>query len=286
MTRIVAGYNPAMHIDRTVTLHGRRFHYTDWGAPSAPPVVFLHGVTGHARTWDDEARLLAERYHVLALDQRGHGDTDPAPDGDYSDAALLGDLAAFVESLALPRLTLVALSLGGRVAINFAGRHPDRVARLVVVDIGPEIAPAGRARVGTLMASAPERFETLDEVVTHMRANAPLYTEAMLRHRAQHAVRPLPGGGFTWKYDRALRDAIRQGRMRVPTDLWPQWRAITCPTLLVRGATSDVLSEDTAKRMAEALPVARLVVVPGAGHTVPGDQPAAFQSLLREFLLP
>jgi esterase len=286
MTRIVAGYNPGMHVDRTLTLHGRRFHYTEWGAPTAPPVVFLHGVTGHARTWDDEARLLAGHYRALALDQRGHGDTEPAPDGDYSDAALLGDLEEFVEALALPRLALVALSLGGRVAINFAGRHPDRVERLVIVDIGPEIAPAGRARVGTLMASAPERFETLDEVVAHMRANAPLYTEAMLRHRARHAVRPLPGGGFTWKYDRALRDAIRQGRMRVPTDLWAQWRAITCPTLLVRGAMSDVLSEETAKRMAEELPVARLVVVPGAGHTVPGDQPAAFQSLLREFLLP
>ena len=274
-----------MHADRTVQLRGRRFHYTEWGSPAAPVVVFLHGVTGHARTWDEEARVLAERYRALALDQRGHGDSDPAPDGDYSDDALLGDLVAFVDTLELHRVAIVALSLGGRVAINFAGRYPGRVERLVVVDIGPEIAPAGRARVGTLMATAPERFESLDEVVTHMRANAPLYTEAMLRHRAAHAVRPLPDGGLTWKYDRALRDAIRQGRMRVPTDLWAQWRAITCPTLLVRGAESDVLSDETAKRMVEELPVARLVVVPGAGHTVPGDRPAAFQSLLREFLM-
>jgi esterase len=118
-----------------------------------------------------------------------------------------------------------------------------------------------------------------------MRANNPRYTDAMLHHRARHAVRPLPDGGFTWKYDRALREAIRQGRMRVPADLWPQWRAIACPTLLVRGAESDVLSETTAQRMIDALPAARLVVVPGAGHTVPGDQPAAFQSLLREFLM-
>jgi pimeloyl-ACP methyl ester carboxylesterase len=272
--------------ERTVVLHGQRFHYTDWGQAGAPPVVMLHGITGHARTWDDEARLLAERFHVLALDQRGHGDTDPAPDGDYSDAALLGDLIAFADALGLSRLSIVALSLGGRVAINFAGRHPARAARLVVVDIGPEIAPAGRARVGTIMAGAPERFDTLEDVVAHMRANAPLYGEAMLRHRAQHAVRPLPDGGFTWKYDRALRDAIRQGRMRVPADLWPQWRAITCPTLLVRGAASDILTDETAKRMADEQPAARLVVVPGAGHTVPGDQPAAFQALLRDFLMP
>jgi pimeloyl-ACP methyl ester carboxylesterase len=274
-----------MHTDRTIVLRGLRFHYVEWGQPTGPPVVVLHGVTGHARTWDDEAQLLGERYRVLVLDQRGHGDTDPAPDCDYSDDALLGDLVAFVDALGLRRLTLVALSMGGRVALNFAGCHPERVERLVIVDIGPEIALLGQARVGALMASAPERFESVDEVVAYMRANAPLYAEAMLRHRAQHAVRPLPDGGFTWKYDRALRDAIRQGRMRAPADLWPQWCAITCPTLLVRGALSDVLSDETAKRMVDKLPVARLVVVPGAGHTVPGDQPAAFQALLREFLM-
>jgi pimeloyl-ACP methyl ester carboxylesterase len=275
-----------MHTDRTITLQGRRYHYTEWGASAAFPLVMLHGITGHARTWDDEARLLAARYRVLALDQRGHGDSDPAPDTDYSDAALLGDLEAFAAALGLDRISLVALSLGGRVAINFAGHHPTRVERLVVVDIGPEIDPGGRARVGQLMAGAPERFETVDEVIAHIRANAPLYSETMLRRRAEHAVRPLPGGGLGWKYDRALRDAIRQGRMRLPADLWPQWRAITCPTLLVRGALSDILSEETAKRMADELPSARLVVVPGAGHTVPGDQPATFQALLREFLMP
>ena len=274
-----------MHTDRTVTLRGQRFHYVEWGASADPPVVVLHGITGHARTWDDEAALLAATRRVLVLDQRGHGDSDPAPDGDYSDEALLGDLVAFVETLGLRRCSLLALSLGGRVAINFAGRHPDRVERLVVVDIGPEIAPAGRARVGALMAGAPERFETVQDAIAHMRANNPRYTDAMLHHRARHALRPLPNGGFTWKYDRALREAIRQGRLRVPADLWRQWRAIACPTLLVRGAESDVLSETTAKRMIDALSTARLVVVAGAGHTVPGDQPAAFQSLLREFLM-
>jgi pimeloyl-ACP methyl ester carboxylesterase len=272
--------------DRTVALQGQRFHYVEWGSPAAPPVVLLHGITGHARTWDDEARVLTARFRVLALDQRGHGDSEPAPDGDYGDAALLGDLQAFADAVGLDRFSIVALSLGGRVAINYAGHHAGRVERLVVVDIGPEIAPAGRARVGALMATAPERFESVDEVVAHLRTNAPRYTETMLRHRAEHAVRPLPGGGLTWKYDRALRQAIREGRVRVPADLWPQWQAIACPTLLVRGAESDVLTDETAKRMVDAQPHARLVVVAGAGHTVPGDQPAAFQALLREFLMP
>src|SRR5207245_9373941 len=81
-----------MHQDRTIVLQGRRFHYTEWGAPTAPALIMLHGLTGHARTWDEEAAALASRYRVLALDQRGHGDSDPAPHADYTVAALSADL--------------------------------------------------------------------------------------------------------------------------------------------------------------------------------------------------
>jgi pimeloyl-ACP methyl ester carboxylesterase len=174
--------------------------------------------------------------------------------------------------------------MGGRVAIAYAGRQPARVERLVVVDIGPEIAPAGRARVGQTMGQAPERFATVAEALAYQRANNPRYTDALLRHRVEHGLRALPDGGFAWKYDRALRDAVRAGRWRDTIDLWPLWRAVACPTLLVRGADSDVLSPEIAKRMLEENPRATLVEVPGAGHTVPGDQPEAFQALVAEFL--
>ncbi|MBM3221372.1 MAG: alpha/beta fold hydrolase [Candidatus Rokubacteria bacterium] len=254
-----------MPTDHTVTLHGVRFHYTEQGARTAPPVVLLHGVTGHARTWDAEGTSLAARYRVIALDQRGHGDSDPPREMDYAVAALTGDLAAFA---------LVGLSMGGRVAIQYAATYPTRVSRLVVIDIGPDVAIAGRARVGMVMASAPERFATIEDVLAYQRANNPRYSDALLRARVQHGVRPLPDGGFTWKYDRGLRDLVRSGRWSDPIDLWPAWRAIACPTLLVRGAESDILAEDIAAKMVEAQPNARLVEVAGAGHTVPGDQPA------------
>ena len=273
-----------MHTDRTVTLRGQRFHYTEWGDAAAPPVVMLHGLTGHARTWDEEARALSGRYRVLALDQRGHGDSDPASDGDYTTGTLAGDLAAFCDALDLGRTRLVGLSMGGRVAIAYAGRQPARVERLVVVDIGPEVAPEGRARVGQTMGQAPERFATVAEALAYQRANNPRYTDALLRHRVEHGLRALPDGGFAWKYDRALRDAVRTGRWRDTIDLWPLWRAVACPTLLVRGADSDVLSPEIAKRMLDENPRATLVEVPGAGHTVPGDQPEAFQALVAEFL--
>lgn len=273
-----------MHRDQVLHVHGSRFHYTEWGEPSAPPVLLLHGVTGHARTWDEEARALADRYRVLALDQRGHGDSDPAPDGDYSTDALVGDIAAVVRTLALKPLRLVGLSLGGRVAIAFAARCPEAVERLVVVDIGPELAPAGVGRVGMAMAGSPERFASMEAAVAHVRAANPRYQEAALRHRVAHAVRPLPDGGYTWKYDRAIRDAVRTGRWRDGVDLWPLWKTVACPILLVRGADSDILTADIAGRMLASQPRARLVEVAGAGHTVPGDRPTDFLAVLREFL--
>ncbi|MGH7303714.1 MAG: alpha/beta fold hydrolase [Candidatus Rokuibacteriota bacterium] len=272
-----------MHSDRTLVLNGQRFHYTEWGAATAPALILLHGVTGHARTWDEEARSLASRYRVLALDQRGHGDSDPSPNADYTVATMAADLAAFADALALARVTLVGLSMGGRVAIAFAAQAPRRVERLVVVDIGPDISEAGMLRVGTLMARSPELFQSFQQALAFHRLTNPLYSEAMLRHRVEHGTRPADGG-FTWKYDRGLREAVRSGTWRDPIDLWPLWRDITCPILLVRGADSDVLSSETAKRMLDENPNAHFAEIPGAGHSVPGDQPAAFRTLLHGFL--
>lgn len=272
------------HSDRFVTVRGLRFHYCEWGDTAAPAAVFLHGITSDARAWDDEARALAARFRVVALDLRGHGDSEKAPDGDYSHQTLADDFAAVADAIGLARFHLVGLSLGGRVGFAYAAAHPGRVERLVVVDIGPDIAADGILRVLRAMASAPERFATLDDVRAWIRAMNPRYTETKLRQRAELAVRPLPDGGCGWKYDVELRESVRQGRMRPAPDLWPAWTALACPTLLIQGAESDLLTDEIAKRMIEAQPHARLAVVPGAGHTVPGDQPAAFLRLLTEFL--
>src|SRR5206468_4045008 len=187
--------------DHDLHLPGTRLHYIEWGERDAPAVVLLHGITGHARTWDDEARALAARYRVLALDQRGHGDSDPAPDGDYTVTTMAADLAAFADALRLRHFSVVGLSMGGRVAIAFAGSQPERVERLIVVDIGPDIAPGGRLRVGAMMAQTPERFDDLETAIAWARTANPRYTDTMLRHRVVHGTRPVDGG-LVWKYDR------------------------------------------------------------------------------------
>jgi len=141
---------------------------------------------------------------------------------------------------------------------------------------------AGLASIPAIVREADDAT-SLEHALAFHRVTNPLYTEAMLRHRVEHGTRPVEGG-LTWKYDRGLRDAVRAGTWRDPIDLWPLWRAITCPILLVRGADSDVLSTEIAERMLDENPATHFAEVPGAGHTVPGDQPTAFRTLLNTFL--
>ena len=272
-------------VDYSLTVGGLAFHYVTWGSETAPPVVLLHGITGHARSWDALSRDLSADFRVIALDQRGHGDSDRAPDGDYRVATMAGDLERFVEALGLGRFALVGLSMGGRVGIAYAGdRRAARIERLCIVDIGPEIHLPGLERIRQMMAGAPERIESEEQAVEFVRRANPRMADAGLRDRVRHGLRPLAGGGFEWKYDKALREMMRQGGRRDTVDLWEPLRRITAPTLLVRGAESDVLSAEVAKRMIDALPDGRLVEIAGASHTVPADQPEAFARAVRAFL--
>lgn len=271
--------------ENEIKLGGLRFHYVEWGTAAAPTLVLLHGFTGHARTWDDFAASAAARFRVLALDQRGHGESDRAPDSDYRIATMAQDAAAFADALCPGPFRLVGLSMGGRVAIVYAGSHGGRVERLVLVDIGPEIAPEGSARVRTTVANLPDELASEEQAYRLIRAASPRYSDALIRHRVKHGFHRLPDGRLAWKYDKVLRTQAREDRRDVP-DLWSDLARITCPTLIVRGDESDVLSPSIAKRMLETLPDGRLVEIADAGHTVHGDQPEAFLKAVRPFLEP
>jgi esterase len=269
--------------ERTVKVNGISLHYLDWGPAEAPAVVLLHGITGHARVWDHLAERLVPGRRVLALDQRGHGDSDPAPDDDYRVATMADDVAAFAGSLRLDRFALVGHSMGGRIAIKYGADHAARLERLVIVDIGPDIALAGLQRVRDMMSQSPERIESEEWAFEYLRRASPLQDPGLLRARIHHGLKRLPDGGLTWKYAKGLRDMMRQGR-RDAVDLWEPLARIPCPTLIVRGAESDILSPEVAKKMAERLPDGRVVEIARAGHTVPADRPDEFVSQLRAFL--
>jgi esterase len=254
---------------RNVDIDGLTFHYVDWGGAGSP-LVMLHGLSGHARTWDHTAAALSDRYHVLALDQRGHGDSDWATK--YGLRPMAEDLLGFLDALDLREVTLMGLSMGGLVSFVFGAAHPERVARMVIMDIGPEIAPAGSANVANSLA-ARDTFSSEDEAFAQARAANPRPTDATLRHRVTHNLRSLPDGTLTFKYDKELRRNSRALFDHTPDELWEAWRALSCPVLLVRGADSDVLAADTAQRMLAENPNVSFASIPDSGHSITLDSP-------------
>jgi esterase len=279
MTGTVAPTEPEV---RTVDARGLRFNVVLWGDPSLPPVVFLHGFGGHARTWDHAARSLRDRFHVLAVDQRGPGDTEWADT--YGSRPMVDDLAALGDAVGLGRFALVGASMGGVNGYCFAAEHPERVERLAVIDIGPEVDRRGVERI-MANAGADTVFADARGAFVSAREEFPLADEAMLRNRVERNLRPTGDGRVTWKTDPALRDFTRPRAEIRPEVQWERWRAVQCPTLLVRGAESDILSAEVAARMLDEQPHARLVTIGGAGHPVTMDRPVEHDAALREFLL-
>jgi pimeloyl-ACP methyl ester carboxylesterase len=252
-----------------VDLDGLKLHYLDWGGPGLP-LVMLHGFSGHAHTWDHTAGALSHEYRVLALDQRGHGDSDWA--SGYGSKPMVDDLLHFLDRLAVDRATLMGLSMGGIVAYTFAAACPDRVERLIVLDIGPEISPIGLERISASLGKS-DVFASEDEAVAQARADNPRPTDANLRHRVSHNLRPLPDGTLTFKWDKALRDGSATRDEPTLEARWNAWRAVKCPILLIRGDDSDILSPETAKRMVAENPNVSLALVADCGHSITLDRP-------------
>jgi esterase len=271
--------------DELIELRGLRFHFRDWAArPSdAPVLVLLHGYTGHARSWDAFAEGMSDRYRVVALDQRGHGESGWAGPGGYGIGEMTMDLEAFVIALGLKSFDLVGLSMGGMVAMDYAGRRPAGLGRLVIVDIAPEIASHGSNRIQTGQKQ-PDVFDTRESAFDAARAANAVPPDEHLRHRVCNNLMGLDDGRFTWRYDRALRDP-RELIIRAPEEGWASCRAIIAPTLIMRGELSDILAPEVAELMARTIPDAHLATVEGAGHSIPLDKPDGFLSAARVFLM-
>ena len=266
--------------DRTISLNGLEFHYRDWGDPSAAPLVLLHGLSSHARSWDTFAEAMAARYRVLALDQRGHGESAWA--GDYAPERRVEDMEAFADALGLETFSLLGLSMGGICAYGYAAQHPERLERLVIVDIAPELETDGIKRIGSGMAQKSE-FDDPEEAVAQSRAANPRPPEAALRHRVLNNLKQREDGKWTWRYDPAVSGATR-GPRPDPEPIWASLRNISCPALLVRGAESDLLGRAAAERMTREMQNCTLVEVPNAGHSVPLDNPQGFLEAVAAFL--
>ena len=270
--------------DKTVTANGLKLNYLDWGNEGATPMVLLHGLRGHRHSWDDFSAAVCQDFHVLALDQRGRGDSDWAPDGDYNTDAYVADLVAFSDVLGLDKFVLVGHSMGGRNSMTFGGRYPEKLEKLVVVDVGPESDPRGGARIAREIINVPEEFDSFEDVVDYMGKQNRFASDAVMRRRLNYATKEMPNGKIGWRYDLAIREARRQGISTPQEDLWPALSRIACPTLIVRGTETDLLTREVAQRMVDTFPDAQLVEISKAGHMVFEDNPEDFIVAVKEFL--
>jgi len=259
------------------------FHYVEWGRPQAPALLCLHGITQTAHSWDEVAAQLADNCRVICLDQRGHGDSDWAPDGDYTRQTQAADLDVVTAALGLAPFLLAGMSMGGINAITFTARHPERVRALVVVDVSPEIQVRGVENIRQFIQASDE-LDSFEAFVERAHQFNPRRSLENIRSRLTYNLKQLPNGNWTWKYDKALRSTDRGFQASALLNLWDDVRAIKCPTLIIKGGERDILSTESDSRMQAAIPGSRLTVVPGAGHSVMGDNPASFVAAVKEFL--
>jgi pimeloyl-ACP methyl ester carboxylesterase len=281
----IAGLNPegaALPESRHVVVDGFRLHLLDWGG-SGPPLLLLHGGALTAHTWDLVCLVLRDRYHCIAVDQRGHGDSEWSPGLDYGSDAYVRDIEGLARELGLDRAVIVGQSLGAINGLTCAARRPDWLAGLVMVDAGPWVRPDGAQRIAEFVL-APAELPSVEHYVERAVSFNPRRDPELLRRSLLHNLRPLPGGGWTWKYDRRHLAEGSFERMRARLgELERMLDTVACPVLVVRGAESDVLSHDDAERLVTRLPDARLAEVAGAGHTVQGDNPRDLAHVVDEF---
>ena len=288
-----------------------RLNYVDWGNPDAPPLVLVHGMRDHARSWDFVAEALRDRWHVIAPDLRGHGDSEWQHDGSYGLPACICDLSELVRQLDLAPVTLIGHSLGGNVAVRYAGIFPSRVKRLVCIEgLGP--SPALMAeRLGRpvaerlaawveaqrrLKARAPRRYPSIEDAIARMQAAHPDFTPAQAAHIVRHGIRKNAGakdggttdghttdGSTTWsfKFDPGL--GVFPPVDLTVSDIEALWANVACPVLLVYGRqswASNPAEDGRARHFRDA----RVVLVENAGHWVHHNRTDFFVRTVAEFL--
>ena len=266
---------------RLLTVNGLRVHYLDWGSTDAPPIVCVHGYTSSAQAFNAPARRLQNRFHVIVPDVRGHGESAWSPARAYQYADQVSDLVKLVDQLGLARFTLIGTSMGGIIAMAYAGAHAERLLQLVINDIGPDVE-GGSTRITQMVGSRPEEFLTLEDAMAYRREMSPIVASRSAedqRELALGVLRQRPDGRWVWKMDPAyIQRRVGGGAPSRPA-LWPVLERLSCPTLLVWGTESDVLSEEQARRMVKTLPRGELVAVPGVGHAPTLVEPAVLAAL-------
>lgn len=273
-----------------------RLHYVDWGNPHAPPLLLVHGGRDHCRSWDWVAQELRSDWRVIAVDLRGHGDSAWSPDGDYSMQAFIYDLAQLIHQLKLSPVNILAHSLGGGIAVRYAGLFPDLVAKLIAIEgLGPSpkliaqresIPVAQRWRTWiderrAVAGRAARRYATIDEALERMKSENNYLSDEQARHLTIHGVSQNEDGTYSWKFDNYVRVFPPHDMAQI--DVETLWSAISCPTLLLYGEKSWASNPERDGRIRH-FRNARVVEIKDAGHWLHHDQFEIFMREVRAFL--
>ena len=273
--------------DHHLVVDGLRLHYLDWGAPARharPSLLFLHGGRLTAHTWDLVCLTLRSRFRCVAIDLRGHGDSEWSPGIDYALAAHVRDVRGVIEQLGMRRPVLIGHSLGGLHAMTYAVDAAHELAGLVLVDVAPEVQQAGAQRIVNFGLN-DLGSGSLEDFVGRALAFNPRRDPRLLRYSLQHNLRQLPDDNWTWKWDPRRNTPEHYASIEHDlAQLAGAASAITCPTLVVRGAESDVLSATQAADFAATLPNGSTAEVPAAGHNIQGDNPRGLTRVLTDFI--
>jgi pimeloyl-ACP methyl ester carboxylesterase len=271
---------PAYENRHWQSVDGLKLHVRDYpGGESRPPILCIPGLTRNARDFEGVAGRLAGEWRVLALDLRGRGDSDYARDpATYTPLTYVEDVLALLDELALPRVVAFGTSLGGIVTMLLAARARERLAGALLNDVGPEIDPAGLARIRSYVGkpgSFPTWMHAARAVEEANRGVYPNYRVDDWLAMAKRLYYVNGAGRIVLDYDMKIAEPFREPGGEAGPDMWPALAALAgLPVLIVRGARSDVLSAATAKRMAAALPGGKLVTVRDVGHTPTLAEPA------------
>ena len=273
-----------------------RLHYVDWGNEGAPPLLLIHGGRDHCRNWDWVAEALRDDYHIIAPDLRGHGDSQWMIGGGYNHVDYVYDIAQLLHQTRMNPVTIISHSLGGSIALMYAGLYPETVSKLVAIEgMGPPpeiikdrinvpIEERLKAWVADLRKASgriPRRYATLEDAYERMQAENPHLSEAQARHLTIHGSNQNEDGTYSWKFDNYVRTFPAVG---VPFDeQYSLYGRISCPTLLVRG-TESWASDPATDGRAGHFQNARVVNIDNAGHWVHHDQLDVFLGHVREFL--
>ena len=261
---------PRQHFVRSLSPHGfHRVAYREWGHPaSSRTIVCVHGLTRNGRDFDALAGALSERFRVLCPDMPGRGDSEWLRDpNDYAFPTYLTALTAMLAHADVERVAWIGTSMGGLLGMILAAQPETPIERFVVNDIGPAIEPAALMRIAGYVGLDPA-FETFAQLEAHIReVSAPFgnLTDAQWAELSASTARRTPDGKWRLKYDPGIAVPFRAAPSP-PADLWAVWDAIRCPTLLLRGAESDLLSAQTAAAMRARGPRPRCVEFAGIGH--------------------